>query len=158
MGFLSRLVELAKRAMRFLSRLIEELTNPPSKYGIRSITQTGEYVRSKAEQTIADYLTKRNLVYQYEKTAYTDDFFIFKQTISHPDFYLPQYDMWIEYWGLLHAKDRRTRKNYERQMRYKIAKYRENNIKFISLYPDNLSNLDYHFRRKFKEVKGFELP
>jgi hypothetical protein len=60
-GFLSRLVELAKRAMRFLSRLIEDLTNPPSKYGIRSITQTGEYVRSKAEQTIADYLTKRNL-------------------------------------------------------------------------------------------------
>jgi hypothetical protein len=43
-------------------------------------------------------------------------------------------------------------------MKYKMARYHENKIDFVSLYPNNLANLDYNFRKKFKEVKGFDLP
>jgi len=43
-------------------------------------------------------------------------------------------------------------------MRWKMAQYHRNNITFISIYPSNLSNLDYYFRKKFREVKGFNLP
>jgi hypothetical protein len=143
--------------MGSLRRFIEDLINPRPQYGIQSVTQTGEYVRSKAEQRIADYLTSLGIVYQYEKTAKSNDF-IFKEKISKPDFYLPQYDVWIEYWGLLNAKDKRTSRSYEKSMRYKMARYHQNNIKFISLYPSNLADLDYNFRKKFREAKGFDLP
>jgi zinc ribbon protein len=143
--------------MGWLRRLMEELTNPQPQYGTRSTTLTGEHVRSKAEQTIADYLTKQDIAYQYEKTAKTNTL-LFKENISRPDFFLPDYGVYIEYWGLLHADDSRLRKNYERTMKWKMAQYHKNNIKFVSIYPNNLDNLDWIFRTKFKEVTGFDLP
>jgi hypothetical protein len=39
-----------------------------------------------------------------------------------------------------------------------MARYHELGIKFISIYPDNLKNLDWVFRKKFKQVTGRELP
>jgi len=143
--------------MGLLRRLLQDLTSPKSEYGVRSTTLTWEYVRSKAEQTIGDYFTKQNILYQYEKAARTNNL-IFKEKISKPDFYLSQYDLYVEYWGLLNTKDKRMNGKYKKMMRYKMARYHENKIKFISLYPDNLSNLDYVFRKKFREVKGFDLP
>ena len=97
--------------MGLIRRLVEDLTNPRPSYGIRSTTLTGEVVRSRAEQRIADYLTKNNIAYQYEKTAKTDAI-IFKEKISRPDFFLPLYDVFIEYWGLLYSRDARTRHRY----------------------------------------------
>jgi hypothetical protein len=41
-------------------------------------------------------------------------------------------------------------------MKKKMAQYYSNDIKFISIYPDNLSNLDWIFRTKLKKVTGFE--
>lgn len=143
--------------MGWLRRLIEDLTNPQPQYGTRSTTLTGEHVRSKAEQTIADYLTKQNIVYQYEKTAKTNTI-LFKESISRPDFFLPDYGVYIEYWGLLNADNSRLRKNYERTMKWKVAQYHENKIKFISIYPNNLDNLDWIFRAKFRELTGFDFP
>ena len=32
------------------------------------------------------------------------------------------------------------------------------NIKFISIYPNNMGNLDWVFRAKFREVAGYDLP
>jgi hypothetical protein len=43
-------------------------------------------------------------------------------------------------------------------MRWKMAQYRENNIQFVSMYPSNLPDLDYYFKKKFREPKGFNLP
>ncbi len=88
--------------------------------------------------------------------ATTNDWFIFKSKISRPDFYLPQYNLFVEYWGLVDSLDPRTKDNYIRTMRWKMAQYR--NIRFISIYPSNLTNLDYNFRRKFSEATGFNLP
>ena len=83
---------------------------------------------------------------------------IFKAKISRPDFYLPQYNLYVEYWGLVDSFDRGTRDSYIRSLRWKMAQYHKNNIPFVSIYPSNLSNLDYYFRRKFREIKGFALP
>jgi hypothetical protein len=90
--------------------------------------------------------------------ATTNDWFIFKSKISRPDFYLSQYNLFVEYWGLVDSPDPGTRDNYIRTMRWKMAQYRSNNIRFISIYPSSLNDLDYFFRRKFKEVMGFNLP
>jgi len=90
--------------------------------------------------------------------ATTNDWFIFKSKISRPDFYLPQYNLVVEYWGLVDSPDAGTRDNYIRTMRWKMAQYRKNNIRFLSIYPSNLNDLDYYFKRKFRETMGFSLP
>src|SRR2546427_40395 len=143
--------------MGFLTWLREFLKGP-EEYGTPSVTLTCESVRSKGERIIADYLTRHNIAYKYEALATTNDWFIFKSKISRPDFYLPQYDVYIEYWGLVDAEDWRPRDTYIKSMRWKMAQYHENSIKFVSIYPSNLSSLNYYFRKKFKEVKGFNLP
>jgi hypothetical protein len=90
--------------MGFLSWLRDLFSGPPG-YGIPSATLTGQHVRSKAESIIADYLTRHNIAYQYESQAMTNNWWIFKSKISRPDFYLPQYNCFIEYWGLVDAPD-----------------------------------------------------
>ena len=143
--------------MGFLSWL-NDLFESPKEYGTPSVTLMGQPVRSKGEKTIADYLTRHNVAYYYEAAATTNDWFIFKTKISRPDFFLPQYNLFVEYWGLVDSVDAGTRDNYIRAMRWKMAQYYENNIRFVSIYPSNLSNLDHYFRKKFREVVGFNLP
>ena len=137
---------------------LNDLFRSRDEYGTPSVTLTGQPVRSKAERVIADYFTRHLIPYYYEATATTNDWFIFKSKISRPDFYLPQYNLYVEYWGLVDSPDMGTRDNYVRTMRWKIAQYRKNNIRFVSIYPSNLSSLDYYFRRKFREVMGSNLP
>lgn len=142
--------------MAFLDAILN-LIFPPARYGIRSTTARGVQVRSQAEHTIANYFESIGLRYEYEREL-TARFWIFTQTISRPDFYLPDYDVYVEYWGLLDVKDDDDRKKYERSMKYKMAKYHRHGIKFISLYPRDLQNLDWNFREKFTELTGKPLP
>ena len=53
----------------------------------------------------------------------SDDWFIFKHTLSKLDFFLPQYNLIIEYWGLVESPDTRTRNENVRSMRWKMAQY-----------------------------------
>jgi hypothetical protein len=131
---------------------------PKQQYGIQSVTQRGEIVKSIAERKIADYFEKNNIKYVYEKEAKAKALFLFSYKVSSPDFYLPDYNVYVEYWGLVNADDDWTRENYVRNMRRKMAIYHRNKIKFISIYPHNLDNLDWIFRKKFEEVTGFKLP
>jgi len=137
----------------FLILSFLEEVSPKREYGVKSVTARGEEVRSIAERKIADYFKKNNINYEYESMVATNQGFA-----SSPDFYLPDYDVYVEYWGLVDAEDDQTRKRYEKNMKWKMAQYYQNKIKFISLYPRNLENLDWVFRKKFKTVTGFELP
>jgi hypothetical protein len=121
-------------------------------YGTPSTTLQGEQVKSRAEQRIADYFTKKGIRYVYEKGAQTNAL-ILKRTFAHPDFYLPDYNVYVEYWGLVS-----TSREYQRNMKWKMAQYHKNGIKFISIYPKNMENLDWVFRAKFKTTVGFEFP
>jgi len=134
-----------------------EKSSPKREYGVKTVTVKGEEVKSIAERKISDYFVKNNISYVYEREA-KGKFLFFDYKISSPDFYLPDYDVYVEYWGLVDADDDRTRERYIRNMKRKMAIYYQNKIKFISIYPDNLKNLDWIFRRKFKKVTGFELP
>lgn len=130
---------------------------PAGKYGTRSTTRLGVPVRSRAERTIADYLESIGVRYEYERELVAR-FWIFRRKVSCPDFYLPEYDVYVEYWGMLDVKDDYERTKYERSMKYKMARYHELGIKFISLYPADLPNLDASFRAKFAEVTVKVLP
>lgn len=57
--------------------------------------------------------------------------------ISRPDFFLPDYGVYVEYWGLAG-----TRKKYDEMMKWKTAQYRLNGVRVVSLYPDELTYLD----------------
>jgi hypothetical protein len=127
-------------------------------YGVKSVTLQGETVKSGGERRIADYFKIKNINYVYEKEAKGKFLLFLEYKISNPDFYLPDYDVYVEYWGLVNADDRWTRENYIRNMKRKMAIYYRNNIKFISIYPRNLDNLDWIFKKKFRSVTGFELP
>jgi len=129
---------------------------PKQEYGVKSVTSKGEQVKSKAEKRIADYFMKNKINYVYEKEARRKGL-IFSSKISNPDFYLPDYNVYVEYWGLVNADDDWTRKQYVRNMKRKMAIYYKNNIKFISIYPRNMNNLDWIFRKKFKKVTGYEI-
>src|SRR2546428_9247037 len=78
---------------------LNDLFESPSEYGTPSVTLTGQHVRSKGERVIADYCTRHGIPYYYEAMATTHDWFIFKSKISRPDFYLPQYNLFVEYWA-----------------------------------------------------------
>ena len=140
----------------FLSLLLEG-SEPKKEYGIASVTSQGENVRSIGEKKIADYFKENNINYVYEDNPiFSFNFRRFK--ISLPDFYLPDYDVYVEYWGLVNADDEWTRERYVKNMKRKMGIYHGKGIKFISIYPNNLKDLDLVFRRKFKQVTGFELP
>lgn len=130
---------------------------PKKQYGVKSVTLRGEMVKSIGEKRIADYFERNNICYIYEKEARTNAL-IFSSKISNPDFYLPDYDVYVEYWGLVDADDNYTRNRYVRNMKRKMAIYHQNGIKFISIYPRNLQNLDWIFRKKFEKTTGYQLP
>jgi hypothetical protein len=125
-------------------------------YGVESVTEKGEVVRSYSEKILTDYFIRNNINYVYEPEVTSKSFF--KTRIGLADFYLPDYDTYVEFWGLVNADDKWTRERYVKRMKKKMAQYYSNDIKFISIYPDNLTNLDWIFRTKFKKVTGYELP
>jgi len=155
--FVTFLVIVVLIVISILISVFSVKSKPKREYGVKSVTAKGEGVRSIAERRIADYFEKNNIKYVYEQEV-KGRFLFFDYKISSPDFYLPDYDVYVEYWGLVNADDSWTRAQYVRNMKRKMAIYYQNKIKFISIYPANLENLDWIFRRKFKKVTGFELP
>lgn len=145
------LFDILKSAFRAIVSSLEY----QNEYGAICITEKGEKVKSRSEKRIADYLYRNNIQYEYEKPAFTRGW-IFHDKIANPDFYLPEYDVYIEYWGLVDAKNNHVRYEYTRIMKWKMAQYHQNKIKFMSLYPNNMENLDWVFKAKLKEATGID--
>ena len=68
--------------------------NPPT-------TLKGELVKSYGELDIANYLYQNQIRYEYE-ASYKFDTNTAEYGQYHPDFYLPDYDVYIEYFGIDH--------------------------------------------------------
>jgi hypothetical protein len=152
----SGMVLIAGVALLLAGVLVEVLSSfrPRKQYGGPALTQQGVVVRSNSERRIADYFSQNSIRYVYEEPAMGRR----RRRISRPDFFLPDYDVYVEFWGLVDADDSRVREDYERNMKWKMAQYHRNGIKFISIYPKNLQNLDWIFRAKFRTVTGYDLP
>ncbi len=63
------------------------------------VTLGGNPVKSRAEKVIADFLYTHRVRYQYEARATWADSAADKAGYT-PDFYLPEYDTYIEHWGI----------------------------------------------------------
>jgi hypothetical protein len=90
----------------------------------------GTVVQSEGERRIADWLTGRGLAYRYDAK-----FRIIAEFQIRPDFYLPELDVYIEYWGL-------DTPQYKMSMYKKQTLYQQEGKRLISVYPHDLPGLD----------------
>jgi len=89
-------------------------------------TSDGRFVRSKGEKIVADWFYNQNIRYEYER----------KIAEAHMcDFYLPDTDTYVEYWGKDDEVYRRYRENKEKF-------YSEEGLKLISLDEEDLKHID----------------
>mgnify|MGYP000194530096 CR=1 FL=1 len=94
-------------------------------------TEKGDFVRSKGEVKIANFLYEQKIDYIYEKPLTLSN-----GKVVHPDFYLTKYDTYVEYFGKLGDKE------YNRNIALKKNSYKKDNIRCIELYPNNQNNLE----------------
>ncbi len=90
----------------------------------------GTLVQSKGERLIADWLTAHGIAYRYDAK-----FRIIAEFQIRPDFYLPEQDVYIEYWGL-------DTPQYKMSMYKKQMLYQQEGKRLISVYPKDLPLLD----------------
>jgi len=89
----------------------------------KAIGLDGELYDSRSEAEVADWLLTNDIQYESHKR-------LPKPSRSISDFYLPEYDLWIEYDGLMEV---RTDDKLER----KKAFYRKYGLKVLVITRDN---------------------
>jgi hypothetical protein len=62
------------------------------------------------------------------------------------DWYLPDYDIYVEYWGMMEDA------SYRRTKERKIREYNRLQLKLLSIGSEDLNNLDEKLRKKFREL------
>ena len=98
----------------------------------------GTVVQSQGERRIAEWLTVHGLAYRYDaKYRIIGEFQI------RPDFYLPELDVYIEYWGL-------DTPQYKMSMYKKQTLYQQEGKRLISVYPTDLPRLSALLTVKLK--------
>ena len=99
----------------------------------------GTFVQSDGELKIADWLTARKIEYRYDERIRIIDGHAIR-----PDFYLPEFDVYIEYWGM-------DTIDYKIGMLKKLKLYQQQGKKLISLYPEDKNNLDIILKSKLSK-------
>jgi hypothetical protein len=94
------------------------------------LTADRTVVQSKGERQIADWFSAHDIDYRYD-----DKFQIIQGFAVRPDFYLPRFDVYIEYWGL-------DTTDYKIGMLLKQKLYQQEGKRLISVYPRDLPVLD----------------
>jgi DNA helicase IV len=99
-------------------------------------TLKGEFVKSLGECLVANYLFEQGIEYQYE-ADYQHDVATLLYRQYRPDFYLPELDVYIEYFGI----DRKgntapyvDREKYHEGMEWKRGVHIEKETKLIELF------------------------
>lgn len=98
--------------------------------------RAGTLVQSEGERLIADWLAAHGVAYRYDER-----FRILSGHAVRPDFYLPEFDVFIEYWGMETA-------DYKIGMLKKQKLYQQEGKRLISLYPADKPRLDAVLRAK----------
>lgn len=98
----------------------------------------GTVVQSQGERLIAEWLTAHGLAYRYDAK-----FRIIGEFQIRPDFYLPELDVYIEYWGM-------NTPQYKMSMYKKKTLYQQEGKRLISVYPADLPRLAALLTAKLK--------
>jgi hypothetical protein len=84
--------------------------------------------KSEGERRIAYFLQNNSIRYQYEQGVLVNSPYD-KPRIWYPDFYLPEFGSYIEYYGLV------GKQNYDRGIKTKEAVYSKMGLDVIPVYP-----------------------
>jgi hypothetical protein len=98
--------------------------------------KAGTLVQSDGERKIANWLSAQGLAYRYDER-----YRILNGHAIRPDFYLPELDIYIEYWGMDTA-------DYKIGMLKKQQLYQQEGKRLISVYPRDKPRLDTFLRQK----------
>jgi len=97
-----------------------------------------ELARSLSEKIIADFLFTSKVEYEYEKHIRLDGYDI------KPDFYLPVYNLYVEFWGMLESP------GYFESFKWKVNRCNKHRINFIALNSEDLPDIRRRFGRNSK--------
>jgi len=100
------------------------------------VARAGTLVQSAGERLIADWLTAHNVAFRYDER-----YRILSGHAIRPDFYLPELDVYLEYWGMDTA-------DYKIGMLKKQQLYQQEGKRLVSIYPADKPRLDSVLRSK----------
>ncbi len=109
----------------------------------------GHIVKSMAEYAIDNYLFDEKITHSYEPSVSID---LNSEHDLHPDFYLPEKDIYIEHWGF-----DETHKKYTEQKKYKIEQYKKLKLTVVCTTQKDMSNIQAALNRKLKFFKRDEI-
>ena len=96
----------------------------------------GTFVQSDGERRIAGYLSQHNIIYRYDERIRIIDGYAIR-----PDFYLPEFDIYIEYWGM-------DTIDYQIGMLKKLKLYQQQGKRLISIYREDKDQMDVILSKK----------
>jgi len=101
-------------------------------------TKDGTLVQSRGERRIAEWLAAQGIAYRYDER-----FRIIDGYAIRPDFYLPEYDVYIEYWGMDTA-------DYKIGMLKKQKLYQATGKKLVSIYFQEFNRIETVLAEKLR--------
>jgi hypothetical protein len=92
------------------------------------------FYKSQGEKAIAEVLEKYNIKFEYEHPFLIKHLENEKEKLSiwYPDFWLPNYSIIIEFWGM------ENNENYDKRKRKKLDAYKALDIDCISVKPSTI--------------------
>ena len=108
-------------------------------------TKAGTLVQSDGEKRIVEWLSTHGITYRYDER-----YRILSGHAIRPDFYLPELDVYIEYWGMDTA-------DYKIGMLKKQQLYQQEGKRLISIHPPDKLRLDSVLRQKLA-LFGYSIP
>ena len=106
-------------------------------------TRKGELVQSAGERIISDFLHQNGIDYRYDERIRIIDGYAIR-----PDFYLPEFDVYIEYWGMDTA-------DYKIGMLKKQKIYQQESKKLVSVYFSDKHDLTRILTQKLSRYLHF---
>jgi hypothetical protein len=103
--------------------------------------KNGTWVQSDGERLICEILNAEKIRYRYDER-----FRILDGYAIRPDFYLPEFDAYIEYWGMETA-------DYKIGMLKKQQLYQQQGKRLISLYPEDKPHLRATLQEKLQKYR-----
>lgn len=99
-------------------------------------TANGLYVRSLSEKIIYDEIFSRGIKCEYERTvSYKNEKGEIKEL--HPDFYLTDYKLYIEHWGMLETRN----KQYIKEKEFKEKIYKAKGYKLAATVNSDIKDI-----------------
>jgi hypothetical protein len=138
-------------ASRIAGYFVTEQEKASEEKPSRFTCDDGHVVKSRAEAMIDNWLDKQGITHEYEPSLTLSG-----NTVK-PDWYLPDADVYVEFWGFL-ARDNQ---DYDKRRKHKEQLYAAGNKKLVGLVSIDLEDINTKVKKKllgFLDEADFAKP